>query len=322
MSTGLLVTVSPEGTLVDAKRIRRADRAAEAVAARKAELAALLSRLTPERVPIRALRHIDPTYQRGAKSRVIEGIVRDFNWAALVPPLVSRRQDGTYWVIDGQNRVAAVRELVGGEHELLCTIVPDLTITEEARVFALINGSRSRSNTSPIEQWKAQLAAEDPETLAINAILAEFGLTIGQRTTSSRVMQSVGAVQLTYRLGGAGTLRAVLSLLLAAWGDDAAQTRDALRALFINGMYAFLARYGKHPRFDRAHLITRLRLTTPPRLMAQGRDLRSDALHMNARTAVARMMLEHYNARLSSNRLPSWYAKASRDEARREGAAA
>jgi hypothetical protein len=53
---------------------------------------------------------VDQSYQREVKSGH-KSIVSDFNEEALGVPLVGQRSDGSLWIVDGLQRVTALKKL-------------------------------------------------------------------------------------------------------------------------------------------------------------------------------------------------------------------
>ena len=63
------------------------------------------------------LLHIDPRYQRGEKPHTIKRITKSLNWKSFGTLTVFKRQDGSgYWVVDGQQRLTAIRNLIAAKH--------------------------------------------------------------------------------------------------------------------------------------------------------------------------------------------------------------
>lgn len=274
-----------------------------------------LNQVTALRIPVTDLRNVDRAYQRERKDRLVKRLKEKFDWRAVGAPLVNRREDGSYWVIDGQHRVAAVRELLGEEAaacEMLCLVLPGIAKREEAQTWRKQNARGNRIVATVLEDWACALEAEDAETLKIRDILAGLGLSVGT-TRSATCLQSVGAIRGIYEQGQPGDLKRVLTVAQAAWPDDPM----AFKAVVLNGLYAFLARYRKDltPTRER-ELVERLARRLPDQVMAQGKDIKKDAaagrgagsLHASPATCFARAVLAVYNRGTSTNALPPWFA--------------
>src|SRR5262249_39485041 len=81
----------------------------------------------------------DPTYQRDVK-RGHKKIVADFNETALGVPLVGEREKGTLWIVDGLQRITALRKLnwTHVKAEVFASKGPE----HEAEIYRIINGNR------------------------------------------------------------------------------------------------------------------------------------------------------------------------------------
>ena len=77
-------------------------------------------------------------YQRILNMKNVAGIVKNFDPAKLGVLVVSHRADGTYAVLDGQHRLAALRRL--GYDAANCIVLEGMTIRQEADYFRRQNG--------------------------------------------------------------------------------------------------------------------------------------------------------------------------------------
>ena len=72
-------------------------------------------------------------YQRTVKQYRVDEIVREWNDRKLIPVVVSFR-DGKFNVVDGQNRIAAMRQMAGGgDVTVPCIIHTGMTYETELR---------------------------------------------------------------------------------------------------------------------------------------------------------------------------------------------
>jgi hypothetical protein len=115
---------------------------------------------------------VDPAYQRavdGPQSRrIIVGMVKQWDWALCQPLVVSRRADGSLWILDGQHRHAGAVER-GDIHHLPCTVLPELSAEHEARAFVDLNTRRQRLTQMDI--FVGMLAAGDETAKAAAELL-------------------------------------------------------------------------------------------------------------------------------------------------------
>ena len=117
---------------------------------------------------------IDTTYQRTVQSKVNKISKNwDSNKCAILQ--VSYRSDvDKYAIIDGQNRWEAAKK--AGVTHLLCQIYENLTIKEEAKIFAEQNDNVTRISSA--DKFKSLLVMDDKVCLQIKELCDEFGISI------------------------------------------------------------------------------------------------------------------------------------------------
>jgi hypothetical protein len=117
---------------------------------------------------------IDESYQRATDSaasrRLIFHIKSKWNWNYCQPLVVSRRADGSLFVIDGQHRLTAALER-GDIAHLPCVVVSGLE--SEAAAFVALNTKRQKLSQGDI--FNAMLAAGDETAKRVAELLAETG---------------------------------------------------------------------------------------------------------------------------------------------------
>ena len=122
---------------------------------------------------------IDAAYQRATDGphsrRIIVGMVKEWKWNLCQPLAVSRRADGSLFVLDGQHRLTGARER-GDIPYLPCVIVSDLDGKGEAKAFVDLNTRRQR--LSQLDIFTGMLAAGDENAKATAALLEETGWRI------------------------------------------------------------------------------------------------------------------------------------------------
>lgn len=165
-----------------------------------------------ETIPIALLRS-DSRYQTPIIDSIVENIVENFSSAAVNPPLVSRRADGTLWVIDGQHTVKGHIDL--GRAEIDCKVIEGLTIKDEADLFLIRNDPASRRKLSKKQSFKARVEAGDPIAVAMNKIFREGKWTLHGRGPMK--LTSVPMAEECYNLDGGRSLALALADCDNAW---------------------------------------------------------------------------------------------------------
>lgn len=242
---------------------------------------------------------IDLNYGRPPNESKVKLIAQDFNEAAAGVLMVSHRfSEDRYVLMDGGHRCAAMR--LCGFEDAFCSVYEYLTIEKEAAIWVLCN--RARKNPTALEMFKAALIERQPQAVSINEAVRDAGCVIpldgsmSGRSRAPNVIAAVGALERIYRSGGAASIRDTLALLLTTWPDD----RDATMGTMISGMATFLGKY--RAEITLPAVGHKLRLYRPAQLLMDA-GLQGRTYKGNARTLVARIILNLYNSGRRSRRL-------------------
>lgn len=160
---------------------------------------------------------IDTRYQREATISRAKNMAKVFDERVAGRLTVNMRDDGTLWLIDGQHRFLAMK--INGIKECKCDVLYDLTLEEEAKLFADKN-SQARVATI-LERHHAKVIYKDPTAIAINGMLHSLGLYIPRRSGGRNTDGAVVAVGCLYELYSSikseGLLK-ILTLIKTTWG--------------------------------------------------------------------------------------------------------
>jgi hypothetical protein len=207
--------------------------------------------------------NVYPAYQRVPRSGV-KGIVKDFEPLALGVITVAERPNLSLWLMDGLQRVCALKQL--GITTVRADVIPCETVEEEATLFRRLN---KRTALSAIELFNSQIIGRDPVSLDIVRIAESNGFKVPTRRVSGRRVPAnqatelacVGRLQRSYRSIGADGLSAVLAVLAQLWPDDPKRTKNEI----VGGLSTWYANREGGESMDR--LVSRLKGTTPERLL-------------------------------------------------------
>jgi hypothetical protein len=126
---------------------------------------------------------IDPVYQRsidtGPSQTLIRRIAMFWDWGLCQPLAVSRRPDGALTIVDGQHRASAAK-LRGDIPHLPCVITSYANAGDEAAAFVALN--QMRRPLSALDLFKAAVAAEDKEALAVLKLITDAGLQVAKHS--------------------------------------------------------------------------------------------------------------------------------------------
>lgn len=193
--------------------------------------------------------NICDAYQRTVVRSQVNSIARNLDQDAFGSLTIGERRDGSYWIVDGQQRCEAAKKL--GIQTVPCDVFQSEGPRHEARVFRIKN--KHRTNISSVTLFKSQMSEGDEQTLAIVEVVRRSGLKIGLDCHSVKwpYIRAVRALERSYRRCGGDGLAAVLSMICDTWpGED-----GALQGDMIEGLCWFVK---KHPEYDRSRLVSRL----------------------------------------------------------------
>ena len=193
--------------------------------------------------------NIDNSYQKPLSAAHVKKITKDFDPMGVGQIHVSKRSDGTYYVFDGQHRVAAFRKL--GFNDIDCIVYEGLTLEEESKGYVYYNNTMKQTR---LQKFKAELLAGVPESLDINAVIRSVGLEVDTEGNGAPI-KAIGAVRAVYAKYGANDLREVLHILHEAFGTN----KKAYQSYVIAGIHSFVATYRDDERYDQEWLINRLK---------------------------------------------------------------
>lgn len=193
--------------------------------------------------------NISEAYQRTIVHGRVNRIAKNLDQDAFGSLTVGERRDGSYWVVDGMQRLTAARKL--GIIMVPCDVFDSEGQEHEARVFRLKN--KERTNVSSMALFKAQLTEGDEQTLAIAETVKQAGLKLGLQDNSTKwpYIRAVKALERSFQRVQSSGLLLALEIICETWpGED-----GALQGDLIEGMCWFVK---KRESFDKNRLISRL----------------------------------------------------------------
>lgn len=134
-------------------------------------------------------------YQRGeAKTSFTIDKAKNFNFAAAGAIVVGRRDDGTYWIVDGLQRYLA--ELKRGDIKNIdCMVFDSEGKKHEAEIFLLCN-STGRINVNANVKFRTSVIAEREPYLSIDRWLASNNFKIDDKQNKNCIGFPANLVQI------------------------------------------------------------------------------------------------------------------------------
>lgn len=243
---------------------------------------------TMEEVDVRDV--LTAAYQRPIRDHKIRKMLRE-GWKPLKARAIelSRRRDGSVFVVDGQHRIVAITRMNGrAPYRQRVVMWHGLTPEQEAEMFAETQTPENRTPVLPEERHNARLEYND-QAIRIDEMLAAVGFHIGPRDAAVPTRR-IKAVQELYRIDdayGPEMLDATLKFIVLSWGAD-----HSPEAPLLGGVAEFIAMY---PDANYENLARRLGKSRIDRWLEDA-DRMGDALKIKAkRDRVARYLFEEYN---------------------------
>lgn len=168
---------------------------------------------------------VDESYQRSidndSSKALIRRIAMHWDWRVFNPLTVSRRADGTLWVVDGQHRLAAAR-LRRDMFDIPCVVTSYDSRADEARTFVTMNIQRRAMGA--LDLFRAALATSDGKATEIEVLINAAGLTLAKHSNftawKAGEVSNIGGIRACHRkYGREVTAQALLALSRAFTGQ-------------------------------------------------------------------------------------------------------
>lgn len=168
---------------------------------------------------------LDDSYQRstdnGASRALIKKIATGWDWRMCLPLVVSKRDDGSLWVIDGQHRLAAAK-MRGDIPFLPCCVGVYGTVADEAAMFVAMN--RARKTMNRLDDFHAAIASGDPQSIEVAKLITDAGFTVSRKTGSQSwrpgEVAFTAAITRVLRKHGPKVCVNALALMKDIWPDE------------------------------------------------------------------------------------------------------
>jgi hypothetical protein len=161
------------------------------------------------------------------------------NWdpLAVSPMTLSRRADGSLWIIDGNHRRYVAYDM--GMLQLPAMVHSGLAREQEADLYTKLGTVLGQT---PWTRFQSKLAAGDQAARDIAKIAARYKLKLnGDYGRTNNSIQAVARCEWIYARGGPDGLNWVFAFLVHAFDGD----RDSLGEQQLEGTYGFYVRYAE-----------------------------------------------------------------------------
>lgn len=251
-------------------------------------------KVTIEHIPFNSLQYDDRVQREKPVQARVRKLRDQWDFDKVGTLRVSQRDDGSYWVIDGNHRRLAAIDGGYGSTKARCEVHRGLTLKNEAEQFLACNDVRP---VTPLDKYRAGIEAENPTCIGVRDTLARHGLKAAN-THADGSVACVGECLALYERDP-DLLDAVCAVATEAWGTRAA----ALEKLVFGGLGMVLGRY--NGELDHSTLATKLSKYRggPSALSGDARGL-TDYRPITVKRAVAEIVVDTYNKGRRAGALP------------------
>ena len=249
-------------------------------------------------IPVDKLK-VDIRVQRELQDTHVDKLQKKFDPAAFGRISVSPREDGYYYVQDGQHRVALAKAV--GLTEVPCIVQSLESLRDEGRAFIKINENSAK--ITGVDKYRIGVASEVVEYLRIKECVDYAGLRIGTG------VNAINCVSCIYRAINQATLlssieanmrnmKKTLYILNKCYGVE------GINHLTVQGLFLFAKTYLETGHTDVETCINRFNNINIKDLIARAYDMKNNGKGKTI-SYVAYLFLVEYNKKLKpTNKLP------------------
>lgn len=245
-------------------------------------------------IPVADMR-VSPLAQRDINQAKVDRIAAEFDPEEIGTPTVNLRE-GHWYIIDGQHRVEAMRQMGWGDQQVQCWTYEGMTQEQEAEKFLRLNDTLAVDRYA---RFKVGVTAARPEQCEIDRVVRAQQLVVS-RDKIPGAIQAVATLERVYRRSDSVVLGRSLRIIRDAYGDD------GLEAAVIDGIGHLCARY--NGELDESVAVTKLGHAHGGvnGLLNKAETIRRQTGNAKG-LCVAAAAVEIINAGKGGKKLPAWW---------------
>jgi hypothetical protein len=248
-------------------------------------------------IPIAQMK-TSPVAQRDLNQARVDRLAADFDLEQLGTPTVNER-DGAFYILDGQHRVEALKQIGYGDQQIQCWTYTNLTDQEMADKFDRLNDVLA---VHAYDRFRIRVNAGREAESDINRIVRANGLVVSRDSLPGAV-SAVGTLTRVYKRSDPKTLARTLRIVRDAFGDP------GLEAPVIDGIGLLCQRY--NGELDETTAVEKLAKVNGG---ANGLLGKAEVIRRSTGEAkgqcVAAAAVEIINSGKGGKKLPSWWKEA------------
>lgn len=242
---------------------------------------------------------VSPAAQRELRQEWVDALVANFDPEALSHPTLNLRS-GHYYAVDGQHRIAAVKQWLGDGWErqnIDCRVFVGLTEREEAALFLELNSVKA---VTQFDKFKVAVTAGSSDECTVKQTVETCGLRISREKRDGNV-GCVGTLLRVYRRSDARTLGRAITIAHESFGHQGMTNQ------VVDGIAMICERYNGELRDKDAIDQLRDMRGGVGALINRANVLRNQTAQ-SVPVCVAAATVEVLNRRRGGKKLPSWWA--------------
>lgn len=240
---------------------------------------------------------MDPSYQRNLNTQKVDQIVKDFCWYLVNLVKVAKREDGSYWIFDGNHTTKAIVKYTGNKaYPIECLVYEDLPYAVENALFTYQTGYSS--SLSVKKEFSACEERGVPDVVAVTEALKEAGVPLKSGGTGVGIQRNAWIVPLYNDVANRAQFVELLKLLY--------EFDEVVRKDIAWGVWEFMKEY--------RGIITLKNLSELLLEDLDADDLRAEASKFHARfggqkyRSVTKLLVDYYSQKYVVD-MPVYYVK-------------
>lgn len=172
-------------------------------------------------------------YQRPLDNKRVSKFAQNFDFNGVGTPTLSYRE-GCYWVVDGQNRIAALKQL--DYTGFICQIIYNLSYEEEARLYNTLNDHKTQT---PLARFNAKLEGQVADAVDLVNLVDRLNLSIADKNGCGGI-KCISTLERWFEFNP-DVLERALIILCLSWPGN----MHALNTQMIEGTCLFVKNHGQ-----------------------------------------------------------------------------
>ena len=239
---------------------------------------------------------VHPDAQRPLDSTQVDHIVAGFDVEKLGYPVLNEA-DGVFYIVDGQHRIEALREIGWGDQQVHCQVFTDLTVEQMADLFLGKNDSRAVTSLS---KFRVAVTAGYERECDIDRIVRAHGCAV-TRDKVDGAIGAVGTLTRIYDRSGPGILSRTIRIVRDAYGTP------GFESAVLDGVGLLCARYMPGDLEDQLIVAKLGNVHGGVKGLIGRAYLIREQMKQPLNQAVAAAAVEIINAGRGGKKLPSWF---------------